>query len=212
MESKKQIKNIIFDLSDVLLTGIKDTGVALGEKHKIEKGSYNQVWWTKTTTPLLTPLVEELFHGNVSEDEYIEDVLEKYPQMGTKEWLKTHIRENFTEVKGTREIILKLKNSGYKLALLSVHAKEWIDYCEEKFNFHELFDIRSYSYNAKVSKPNPISFQNVLKQLDASPEECLFIDDSEINIKAAEKLGIKGILFTNADNLGNNLFEILGNF
>lgn len=32
----------------------------------------------------------------------------------------------------------------------------------------------------------------------AKPEECLFLDDSQINVDAANELGIGGVLFTTA--------------
>ena len=213
MQMKKDIpiRYIIFDLSEVLLTGAKDTGIALREKHQIEvKGP--KMDWAQEKHPLLTSLVKEFFHGTIGEDEYIKDVIEMYPMIGETEWLKDHIRENFKEVEGTRDIVLRLRALGYRLALFSNHAKEWIDYCERKFNFHELFDVRVYSYEIGRSKPDPLSFQAVLKQLKAGPEECLFIDDSEINVEAAGKLGIRGIVFTTADNLRSRLEDILPDF
>jgi len=208
----RTINNIIFDLSEVLLTGIKDTGIALGEKHKLENAISHKVGWTHIKTPLLIPLVEEFLNGNVSEDEYIKGVLEQYPQLGTEDWLKQHIRENFKEVEGTRNIISELKGLKYTMALLSVHAKEWIDYCEQKFDFHKLFDVRVYSYETKVSKPHPLSFKKVLEELNAGPENCLFIDDSEINVKAAEVMSIKSILFTDAEKLRDDLGKLLPDF
>ena len=208
----RTINNIIFDLSEVLLTGIKDTGIALGEKHKLENAISHKVGWTHIKTPLLIPLVEEFLNGNVSEDEYIKGVLEQYPQLGTEDWLKQHIRENFKEVEGTRDIISELKGLKYTMALLSVHAKEWIDYCEQKFDFHKLFDVRVYSYETKVSKPHPLSFKKVLEELNAGPENCLFIDDSEINVKAAEVMSIKSILFTDAEKLRDDLGKLLPDF
>ncbi len=210
MEKNTQIKNIIFDLSEVLLTGLKGTGLALGEKHNIV--SEHHPLWAMARTPLLLPVIEEFFNGNVSEEDYIVEVLNKWPQLGTKEWLKEHIRENFREINGTRDIVIELKKLGYKLAILSIHGKEWIEYCENKFDFHKLFDVCSYSYQTKVSKPDPLAFQNVLNDLDAKPEECLFIDDSEHNTKAAEALGIQSVVFTDAENLSIRLKELLPNF
>lgn len=206
------IKNIIFDISEVLLTGIKDTGIALGEKHGLIESANHSVGWTPIGTPLLVPKVKDFFHGEVSEDEYIQAVLKEYPQLGDVEFLKSHIRENFKEVLGTREIVVKLKELGYTLALLSVHSKEWVDYCEEKFDFHKLFDVRVYSYDIKASKPDPKSFEFTLEKLKAKPEECLFIDDSDINVEAAESLGIKSILFTTAEDLEIKLKELLSNY
>ena len=206
------IKNVIFDISEVLLTGIKDTGIALGEKHKLTELIKHRVGWTQIKTPLLIPKVDEFFHGKINEDEYIQAVLNEFPQLGEVESLKSHIRENFKEIEGTREIIIKLKQLGYTLALLSVHTKEWVDYCEEKFDFHKLFDVRVYSYDIKASKPDPKSFLCTLEKLSAKPEECLFIDDSNTNVKAAEALGIKSVLFTTAEDLEIKLEEILPNF
>lgn len=212
MDNNRKINNIIFDLSDVLLTGIKDTGFALSEKHKLENALNHTVGWTNIKSPLLNPIAEEFFHGNVSEDEYIKAVIKEYPQIGTTEWLKQHIRDNFREVEGTREIITKLQQLNYVLALLSVNAKEWIDYCEQKFNFHHLFDVRVYSFEIKSSKPDPASFQLMLKKLKAAPEQCLFIDDSENNIQAAIELDIPSIHFITAHELETELKTFLPDF
>ena len=202
------IKNIIFDLAEVLLTGIKDTGLALAEKHQLNVKSDHTADWTNGPTPLLVPLVKEFFNGNVNEDEYVKQVLELYPQIGHAEWLKQHIRENFKEVEGTRDIIVRLKKLGYKLALLSVHGEEWVEYLEKKFDYHKLFDVLSYSYETKVSKPDPLSFKHVLEKLKAPPEECLFIDDSYKNVAVAKELGINAILFTSAKDLEKDLREL----
>ncbi len=211
MEKTTPIKHIIFDLSEVLLTGVKDTGIALREKHELEIAG-PKMDWALEKHPLLTPLAKEFFHGNVSEDEYVRDVVAKYPQIGEAEWLKTHIRENFVEVEGTREIVIQLRKLGYKLSILSNHSKEWIDYCEEKFNFEELFDTRVYSYEIGTSKPDPRTYKAVLDQLKATPDTCLFIDDSEINVGAAKVLGFATILFTTAASLREELIRRLPDF
>ncbi len=206
-----RIRHIIFDLSEVLLTGIKDAGIALREKHQLEiEGP--KMDWALEKHPLLSPLVKEFFHGTVSEDDYVNDVVKTYPQIGSAQWLKQHIRENFIEVEGTRDIVIRLRQLGYKLSIFSNHAKEWIDHCEEKFNFHQLFDDRVYSYEIGASKPDPCSYQAVLSQLKTTPGRCLFIDDSEINIAAAHTLGFSTALFTTADALEKQLSRILHDF
>lgn len=206
-----QIKHIIFDLSEVLITGIKDAGIALREKHQLEVEG-PKMDWAQEKHPLLTPLVKEFFHGTVSEDDYVNDVVKTYPQIGSAQWLKQHIRENFVEVEGTRDIVIRLRKLGYKLSILSNHSKEWIDHCEEKFNFHELFDERVYSYEIGASKPDPRSYQAVLAQLKTTADKCLFIDDSDINTAAAEALGFRTILFTTAADLESELKSILPDF
>lgn len=204
------IKYIIFDVGEVLLAGVRDIGLALAEKFKLE--GMEKTFANISPTPLLTPLIKEFFAGTVNEDTYLNEVIKTYPQLGNKEELKQLIRNNFTEVAGTREIVIKLKSLGYKLGLLSVHGREWIEYCEEKYDFHKLFDVVSFSYHEGNLKPDKQAFISVIKKFPASPEECLFIDDAIVNIQAAEELGIKGILFTTAEDLEQHLKSILPNY
>jgi len=211
MEKRRAIEHIIFDLSEVLITGIKDTGIALREKHQLEIDG-PKMDWAQEKHPLLTPLVKEFFHGTVSEDEYVNDVIAKYPQIGDAPWLKQHIRENFVEVEGTRDVVIRLRKLGYKLSILSNHSKEWLDHCEEKFNFHHLFDDRVYSYEIGASKPDPRAYKAVLTQLKTAADRCLFIDDSDINTGAAEALGFRTIVFTTASELERDLNRVLPDF
>jgi len=113
-----------------------------------------------------------------------------------------------TEIEGTREIIENLKKNGYKLGLLSVHAKEWADYCEEKFDYHKLFHSVMYSFEVGVCKPESKAFELILEKLNVVPKECLFIDDSQENIDVAQKLGIQTILFKEASQLKSSLQDL----
>lgn len=212
MNSKQKIKYIIFDISEVVLTGIKDASFALIEKYNLNNISHHDLGFNKRATPLIIPIFEDFCHGKISEDEYLTEVLKAYPQIGNIEDLKQHIRSYFKEIEGTREIILRLKKLNYKIALLSVHAKEWVDYCEEKFHFHKLFDVHSYSHETKVSKPDPLAFKDVLDKLQAKANECLFIDDQQRNLDSAKELGFATILFTDAQNLKIELNNLLPDF
>lgn len=112
--------------------------------------------------------------------------------------------KNFEEIEGTRGIIKSLKKR-YKLGLLSVHAKEWVEYCEEKLSYTSLFDVVSYSFEALVCKPDKKAFKIILDKFQTKPEQVLFIDDSPKNIKTAEELGIASILFQSAPQLKKDL-------
>ncbi len=212
MDSEQKIKCVVFDISEVVLTGIKDASFALIKKYNLNNVSHHDLGFNKRATPLIIPIFEDFCHGKISEDEYLAEVLKAYPELGTIEELKQHIRSYFKEIDGVREILIKLKKLNYKLALLSVHAKEWVDYCEEKFHFHELFDVLSYSHETKVSKPDPLAFQDVLNKLQVKANECLFIDDQQRNLDKPKELGFSTILFTDASNLEIELKNLLQNF
>jgi HAD superfamily hydrolase (TIGR01509 family) len=89
-----------------------------------------------------------------------------------------------------------------------VHGKEWIDYCEKKFDYHKLFCSVTYSFEVGVSKPDPQAFNLILEKLHVTPTECLFIDDSLRNVEAAAKLGINAIQFENSKQLKSELQKL----
>jgi putative hydrolase of the HAD superfamily len=145
--------------------------------------------------------LEKLFHGQITEDEYWQQVSKNNKWKIDINILKKAIRDNFQEVEGIRTIIEKLKQRGYNLGLLSVHAKEWVDYCNHRYGYHKLFDSILYSFEVGLSKPNKKVYELILNKLKARPEECLFIDDKESNLVTARELGIRSIQFKNYKQL-----------
>lgn len=73
---------------------------------------------------LWIPEIELLFHGKITEDSYWQTLLNKHSWKATIEELKLAARKNFTEIKGTRNIIESLKKHGFVLGLLSNYVKE----------------------------------------------------------------------------------------
>jgi len=188
------IDTIIFDLSEVYLNGI------LGIENRLVP-----ILGIKNPKEIHLRLEGDKFwdymHGKISENEYWTKTLEENKWPLTLDTLKELARKNFQEIPGTRGIIESLKNQGYKLGLLSVHGQEWIDYCEEKFDYHKLFDEISYSFQEGVSKPNKKAYEIILRKLKADPKKTIFTDDSRKNIEAARNLGINAIRFENPKQL-----------
>ncbi|TDC67577.1 HAD family phosphatase [Actinomadura sp. GC306] len=65
--------------------------------------------------------------------------------------------------------------------------------------FADLFDAVVISSEVGMRKPDERIFRHALELLGAEPAECVFIDDIEHNIRAAERLGIRGIHHTSPD-------------
>jgi putative hydrolase of the HAD superfamily len=57
------------------------------------------------------------------------------------------------------------------------------------------FDVRVFSCEAGLCKPEPEIYRNCLSKLGVQPSEVLFIDDRDPNIRAAEALGMHAVLF-----------------
>lgn len=70
------------------------------------------------------------------------------------------------------------------------------------------FDFGYCSWELGLEKPNPEIFQKVLSLENIKPSEIIFIDDTEINIKPAQSLGINAILYQNNQQLLSELRQI----
>lgn len=89
----------------------------------------------------------------------------------------------------------------HRLALLSNTDPIHVAHIEATYSFVRHFPIRIYSCHVGASKPAPVIYHHALRDLDALPEETLFIDDLRENAIAALSLGISAFHFTSADEL-----------
>jgi HAD superfamily hydrolase (TIGR01509 family) len=76
-------------------------------------------------------------------------------------------------------------------------------------NIYEPFEHVYLSHEIGLIKPNRSAYEYVLVKLNVKPEEAIFIDDKEENIRGAEKLGIKSILYQNPDQLKHEIEKII---
>lgn len=58
-------------------------------------------------------------------------------------------------------------------------------------------------------KPSPEIYQLLCSKYNLKPEECVFIDDTEKNVEAAVREGMKGIVFHSLEQTKKELDEIL---
>ena len=76
--------------------------------------------------------------------------------------------------------------------------------------FPDLFDAVVISADVGMRKPEPRIFLHAAELLGLPPAECVFIDDIEQNIAAAEVLGFTGVLHTDTQATAERVAELLG--
>ena len=110
----------------------------------------------------------------------------------------------------TQSIISIFRNKGYEIYYLSNWSK-WsvneIKKTTETMDFLDDLDGGAFSYETGYLKPDKRIYEFFLKKYNIDPNRAVFFDDKKENIEAAEKLGIKGVLFSK--DKGN---EILAEF
>ncbi|WP_243725962.1 HAD family hydrolase [Actinomadura rubrisoli] len=101
----------------------------------------------------------------------------------------------FAPVEPMYEALRVARAAGIRTALLS---NSWGNHYPREL-FADLFDAVVISCEVGMRKPDEGIFRHAVERLGLAPGECVFIDDIEHNVTAAEALGIRGILHTGAD-------------
>ena len=193
------IKNIIFDMSEVIISGYHGVEKILEQQYAIPEEEWERQRLSKNE------LFLNLMRGNLSEEAYLEELLQGTNWNISIEQLKTAIRSNLNRpVPGTMKVVRELKGK-YQLILLSDYVREWMKYIEERNEDLRIFDKKIFSYNIGTTKSEVETFETVLEQTKIVADETLFIDDYEKNVKNAEAVGIHGIVFENAEQLRKTL-------
>lgn len=105
-----------------------------------------------------------------------------------------------------KDWINSFKAAGYKVYILSNYGKHtYLKTKDSALDFLELVDGITFSYEAKLVKPDPAIYKALLAQHALKAEECVFIDDREENIQAARREGLEGIIFTSRAQANDEL-------
>lgn len=104
------------------------------------------------------------------------------------------------------DIFRQLRDSRrFKIYALTNWQAGLFDIALVRYNFLHWFDGRVVSGEEKTRKPFPEFYNILLDRYQVKPEEAVFIDDNERNIKAARELGIDSIHFQNSAQMGSEL-------
>ncbi len=178
------IKNIIFDLG----------GVVLGRDfNRFDELVGDCFAFLKQDT--FPPYWHEFDRGTLSRSEVAAE-LSRDAEVSLERALELvdDVLGLLTEVPETVALIHRLKERGYRLYVLSNMPVEYWAHLRT-FPVFEYFDGAVISSELHLLKPERAIYTSLLERYDLRAEECLFTDDKQTNLLAAEELGIHTILF-----------------
>ena len=201
------IKQIWFDFGNVFIPIFPNLAQESFEKHSVQL--------TQEEIKLLNNSLET---GKLEDSEFFETIASSCKYLKSP----SSIEKGWNELLGTltdQNLFLKKLKQRYTLCLVSntniTHIKT-IKKNSGPFlwnNFIRQFEALFLSYEIGHRKPNPAYFNHVLKQLNINPNAVLFIDDSDENIEAANKLGFKTLKFNlQEEDLRQKLSAFLAKF
>ena|SRR6185436_14876250 len=117
----------------------------------------------------------------------------------------------FKRVKhGTADIIIALKNLGYRIDGGTNNKIKNVKYFQKKFAIFKLFtNIKCIESKYALKKPYDAYFKDYMRRFaDKMKKYYIFVDDKLENVLAARRNGFIGIHFINADQLYAELQEM----
>ncbi len=90
-------------------------------------------------------------------------------------------------------LIRELRESGYKVGLLSNDAPPLADKLRRELAIYDLFDAVIISAFIGVMKPDPAAYQAIADALQVPVNTCVFVDDNAANIEGAQRVGMQTI-------------------
>jgi putative hydrolase of the HAD superfamily len=179
-------------------TGIalEDLGAAMGRVMEQDDGRH----------PLF-----ELEKGNMSEEEFLRRI---GGELGRE---LSSMRETYFANLHPNEAMISylrgLRGDGLRLGLLTNNVREWEPLWRAKLpDVDELFEVIVDSAFVGMRKPEQEIYELTVERMGGGlrAEECLFLDDIEVNCDAARALGMTAVRFHDNDQAIAELDEALG--
>jgi glucose-1-phosphatase len=185
------IKNIIFDLGGVLIN--IDYYKTINAFKALGISNFEQMYSQITANELF----ENMETGKTTEDEFYEAIKQTAPTPLTNQQIKDAWNSLLLDFRPHSIDYLKSLSLQYNLYLLSntnsIHQAAFNNLFTKEFNgkhINDYFVKAYYSHQINLRKPYKKIYDFVLADANLKPQETLFIDDSKMNIPAANELGI----------------------
>ena len=182
------IKLILFDLDGTLVDTSKDITTALNyalKQYGIKEHSVQET--INMVGEGITRLIEKILGDKKihMRDEIIRRFIEYYSE---------HLSDYSREYPYVRETLDQL--DGYKKAVISNKRESLSVELLEKLDLLKYFNLVAGSDTTSEKKPSPVPIFHIMEKLDTKPYESMIVGDSNFDIEAGEKAGIKTVAVT----------------
>lgn len=197
------LKNIVFDMGDVLLEyrwaeTLTDIGETKEEAARIAREIVNSRLW---------PLMDL---GILSLRENAEKLSVLYPEDREQiHWFFSHPERLCVTRPEVWEKVYRLKEQGYKIYVLSNYCSELWRVHVEPQPFYDKLDGFLVSCEVHRLKPDEAIYRSLLERFRLDPAACCFLDDREENVRGGMKLGIAGVHVISRTFLNDTLEKLL---
>jgi putative hydrolase of the HAD superfamily len=171
---------------------------------------------------LLCPFIAE--KGGISDIEKITNLytvaslgnmtaIEFWQSVGVAPDLEDEYLQRHKLTDGLIEFLAAINSRGGKVWCLSNDLSEWAKKLRDKFNLGKYVRGFVISGDVGLRKPDPAIFEHLIRQLNVTAGDGVFVDDNHKNLDSATELGLKTILFdATGENPGHSGYEWVRDF
>ncbi len=175
------------------------------------------------TGRLLIPMLRELVPALTKEQIYAAYIEASLGNLSAFDfWQRLGLGEDYPQIQNAYldqyltldelfKPVAKEMAESYRLAMLSNDLGEWSNHLRKRHGLDELFDEVIISADVGLRKPSEQIYKLLLQRTGALPGNCIFVDDSIENLKAAAKLGINTVLY-NRDKITDYDGHLINSF
>ena len=195
------IRAVISDFGGVLTTPLSGALTAYGESSGISPEQIGTAMERLARAHGRHPLFE-LEKGAISERRYVEMLEAELGRSVDFQAFSGVLMDNLHRNEAMIDLVRDLRRRGLRTALLTNNVREWESLWRAKLpDIDELFEVIVDSAFVGMRKPEPEIYRLTLERLGGGLEahECVFVDDLEINCKAACALGMHAVRFVDSE-------------
>ena len=195
------IKAIFFDIGGVLVTEVfRIFGSWAADKKKISIGMFKE---------LVRPHWLKYRLGELDGIDFMQGVIDDLGIEADPEEILDYTCSMMKTDDAVLSIVKRIKSSGrYRLGVISKNSFEWSAHGKETLGLGKYFDVWVVSCEVSLAKPEPGIYEYAIEKLSMKPDDCVFIDDKQVNVDSASKLGMHALLFTDAKKLEKDLASL----
>ncbi|MEY9875728.1 putative hydrolase of the HAD superfamily [Streptacidiphilus sp. MAP12-33] len=183
MATASRFRGVVFDFFGVLTFNMVEVISGFEDREKIRRGTFLRAW----ADPLGQELFRRLELGEISQTDW-DTGFAALMGVPSENLLARYLHDAFP-AHLVLKVVKEARAAGVRTAVVSnsLGRKPYDPYAG--FDLSANFDAVVLSTEHGVRKPDPAIFQLVLDRLGLDAGECLFVDDSEENLVAAQRLG-----------------------
>jgi HAD superfamily hydrolase (TIGR01509 family) len=152
-----------------------------------------------------SPIADDYECGHLSTAEYVREALLNGRLTCSDVEFLSHYHNIFWPNPEVIELIPKLAPK-YRLVLASnTNEAHFLRFTRDFAAVLAHFAHLLASHHARARKPHPEFFAYAKQYAHAAPDECVFVDDLPVNVEAAGRAGLRGVVYTPDGSLPDKL-------